>query len=63
MNLFLKSVNTTYRGEAADFTLRINKMGSKKDLEQKKSGEYLLLKKEQEESSLADKKKPKHGKK
>ena len=40
MNLFLKGLNITFRRDDANKRPRVNKLGSVKDQEQKKSGEY-----------------------
>jgi len=40
MNLFLKGLNITFRRDDANKRPRVNKLGSVKDSEQKKSGEY-----------------------
>ena len=43
MNRFLKSLDVTFRRDASNFRPRINKNGSQKDQEQKKSGNYFFL--------------------
>ena len=40
MNLFLKELNITFRRDDANKRPRVNKLGSVKDSEQKKLGEY-----------------------
>jgi ATP-binding cassette subfamily E protein 1 len=43
MNLFLKTMQITFRRDTETKRPRINKMGSKKDREQKAKGEYYYL--------------------
>ena len=42
MNVFLKSLEVTFRRDPVNFRPRINKRGSQKDAEQKKSGNYFF---------------------
>jgi len=42
MNKFLKMMNITFRRDKDSFRPRINKIGSVKDTEQKKSGNYFF---------------------
>lgn len=42
MNAFLKSLEVTFRRDPTNFRPRINKKGSQKDMEQKKSGNYFF---------------------
>lgn len=42
MNMFLKSLEVTFRRDPTNFRPRINKKGSQKDEEQKKSGNYFF---------------------
>jgi len=42
MNMFLKSLQVTFRRDPVNFRPRINKRGSQKDAEQKKSGNYFF---------------------
>jgi len=43
MNRFLSDVDVTFRRDHESFRPRINKAGSRKDREQKASGEYFYL--------------------
>lgn len=43
MNVFLKSLEITFRRDPNNFRPRINKMNSVKDSTQKKSGQYFFL--------------------
>lgn len=43
MNQFLKSLEVTFRRDPTNFRPRINKKGSQKDAEQKKSGNYFFM--------------------
>jgi ATP-binding cassette subfamily E protein 1 len=42
MNMFLKSLQVTFRRDPVNFRPRINKRGSQKDAEQKASGNYFF---------------------
>jgi ATP-binding cassette subfamily E protein 1 len=42
MNMFLKSLEVTFRRDPVNFRPRINKKGSQKDAEQKKNGNYFF---------------------
>jgi len=41
--MFLKNLDVTFRRDPNNFRPRINKLGSKKDQEQKASGNYFFL--------------------
>lgn len=43
MNTFLKSLEVTFRRDPTNFRPRINKKGSQKDMEQKKSGNFFFI--------------------
>merc|ERR1712194_749026 len=43
MNQFLKSLAVTFRRDPTNYRPRINKKGSQKDAEQKKSGNYFFI--------------------
>jgi ATP-binding cassette, sub-family E, member 1 len=43
MNKFLKLMNITFRRDPTNYRPRINKQGSVKDQEQKKSGKYFIV--------------------
>lgn len=43
MNKFLKNLELTFRRDPTNYRPRINKLGSAKDTEQKKSGQYFFL--------------------
>merc|ERR1712043_66154 len=43
MNKFLKHLEVTFRRDPTNFRPRINKNGSQKDAEQKKSGNYFFM--------------------
>jgi len=46
MNMFLKSLEVTFRRDPVNFRPRINKKGSQKDAEQKKNGNYFFYENE-----------------
>ena len=46
MNMFLKSLDVTFRRDPTNFRPRINKLSSQKDKEQKKSGNYFFVDKD-----------------
>jgi len=54
-NEFLKQLNVTFRRDPANFRPRVNKPGSAKDAEQKKSGQYFVFDAQEDESDKADK--------
>jgi len=56
MNMFLKSLEVTFRRDPVNFRPRINKRGSQKDAEQKKSGNYFFYDDEEnnDESDVDD---------
>ena len=43
MNKFLKIMNITFRRDPTNYRPRINKLGSVKDQDQKKSGKYFYI--------------------
>lgn len=48
MNMFLKSLQVTFRRDPVNFRPRINKKGSQKDAEQKKNGNYFFYENEED---------------
>ena len=54
MNMFLKSLQVTFRRDPVNFRPRINKRGSQKDAEQKKSGNYFFYDNDNDNDSDSD---------
>jgi ATP-binding cassette subfamily E protein 1 len=54
MNQFLKSLEVTFRRDPTNFRPRINKKGSQKDAEQKKSGNYFFMANDEDDADNDD---------
>jgi ATP-binding cassette subfamily E protein 1 len=54
MNMFLKSLEVTFRRDPVNFRPRINKRGSQKDAEQKKNGNYFFYDNEDDDDDDDD---------
>mmetsp|Transcript_14391 Transcript_14391/g.20540 ORF Transcript_14391/g.20540 Transcript_14391/m.20540 type:complete len:657 (+) Transcript_14391:355-2325(+) len=54
MNMFLKSLEVTFRRDPTNFRPRINKKGSQKDAEQKANGNYFFYDDGEDDDDLSD---------
>ena len=54
MNTFLKSLQVTFRRDPVNFRPRINKRGSQKDAQQKRSGNYFFYDDDEDEEEVDD---------